>query len=288
MQTHSYSLVTRHSELDINQHINNTNYLRYLEEARVSMMRERGLEIKEVHDSPVDMILYKYNCFFKKQVYYNEELEVLSTQIQTQKVRGILRQEIYRKEDKSLVFAADAYWAFVSRDKKQIHLASEFAKRFGSEVNLKLEPYPIEELPAFNSANPTKYHLTQAVARPYEMDSFFHMNNAVYSAYYELARWNFVKDNFGLDLYKNANANSVIYRSLIEYIHPVIGFDELFIYTWVHELTKTRIIYLHEMSDKVGKVRSRAKSEICFLDLKKGTPTKIPDNIFQAYSSFVA
>lgn len=287
MQTHSYTLITRHSELDINQHINNTNYLRYLEEARVSMMRERGIEIKEVHDSRVDIVLYKYNCFFKKQVYYNEELEVLSTQMQVQKVRGILRQEIYRKEDKSLVFVADAYWAFVAKEKKQIHLASEFAKKFGSEVNANLTPYPIENLPSFHTINPPKYHVTQAVARPYEMDSFFHMNNAVYSAYYELARWNFVRDNFGLELYINANASSVIYRSLIEYIHPVVGFDELFIYTWVHELTKTRIIYLHEMSDKLGKVRSRAKSEICFLDSKKGTPVKIPENILKAYSPFV-
>lgn len=287
MQTHFFSLVTRHSELDINQHINNTNYLRYLEEARVSMLRERGLEIKEVHESPVDMILYKYNCFFKKQVYYNEELEVRSTQIQTKLVRGILRQEIYRKLDNSLVFAADAYWAFVARDKKHIHLANEFAKRFGSEVALSISPYEVEDLPSFASVNPRKYHVTQAVARPYEMDAFFHMNNAVYSAYYELARWNFVKDNFGLDLYRNANANSVIYRSLIEYIYPVVGFDELLIYTWVHDLTKTRIIYLHEMSDKNGKVRSRAKSEICFLHLTKGTPTRVPENIFQSYNSFL-
>ncbi len=287
MQTHTFSLVTRHCELDINQHINNTNYLRYLEEARVSMLRERGLEIREVHESPVEMILYKYNCFFKKQVYYNEELEVFSTQIHTQKVRGILRQEIYRKADNSLVFVADAYWAFVARDKKYIHLASEFAKKFGSEMNSSILPYSIEKLQSFHEANPKIYHVTQAVARPYEMDSFFHMNNAVYSAYYELARWNFVKDNFGLELYKNANANSVIYRSLIEYIYPVIGFDELLIYTWVGELTKTRIIYLHEMSDRANKVRSRAKSEICFLHKIKGTPTKLPDNIFQAYSSFV-
>lgn len=287
MQTHSFLLVTRHSELDINQHINNTNYLRYLEEARVSLMRERGLEIKEVHESPIEMILYKYNCYFKRQVYYNEELEVRSTQIQTKLVRGILRQEIYRKVDNSLVFAADAYWAFIARDKKHNHLASEFAKKFGSEVDLSIQPYEIENLPSLHTANPKKFHITQAVARPYEMDAFFHMNNAVYSAYYELARWNFVKDNFGLEIYKNANANSVIYRSLIEYIYPVVGFDELLIYTWVHELSKTRIIYLHEMSDKKGKVRSRAKSEICFLHPTKGTPTKIPENIYNAYSSYL-
>lgn len=288
MQTHSFSLITRHSELDINQHINNTNYLRYLEEARVSMLRERGLEIKEVHESPVDMILYKYNCFFKKQVYYNEELEVFSTQIQTKFVRGILRQEIYRKEDRSLVFAADAYWAFVARDKKHIHLANEYAKKFGSETNPSIQPYEIEELPSLEAAKPKKFHTTQAVARPYEMDAFFHMNNAVYSAYYELARWNFVKDTFGLNLYRNSNANSVIYRSLIEFIYPVVGFDELLIHTWVHELTKTRIIYLHEMTDSSNKVRSRAKSEICFLHPVKGIPVKIPENIFKAYSNFVA
>ena len=287
MKTHIYHLITRHNELDINQHINNTNYLRYLEEARVSMMRERDLEISKVHHSPVDMVLYKYNCYFKQQVYYNEELKVYSTQIQTRKVRGILRQEIRRKVDESLVFIADAYWAYVAKDPKARTLALEFANQFGKEADETIQPFPVETITAC-APTQTHVHTTYATARPYEMDSFFHMNNAVYSAYYELARWTFIRDSFGLEVFKNANVNSVIYRSLIEYIQPVLGFDELAIKTWVAELSKTRVIYHHEMSDVQGKVRSRARSEICFIHPQRDIPVKIPQTLLEMYSSVLS
>jgi YbgC/YbaW family acyl-CoA thioester hydrolase len=287
MKTHQYNLVTRHSELDINQHINNTNYLRYLEEARVQMMRERELEISTVHNSPVDMVLYKYNCYFKQQVYYNEELEVFSTQIQTRKVRGILRQEIRRKSDKSVVFVADAYWAFIPKEPSAKELALKFAQNFGKEEDTSIHPFAVESLPSLEP-NRNKVHITQAVARPYEMDSFFHMNNAVYSAYYELSRWMFIKDQFGLEVFRNSKIGSVIYRSLIEYIQPVLGFDELQIKTWLAELTKTRTIYHHEMTDATGTVRSRARSEICFIDSSRGIPVKIPTELLELYSGVLS
>lgn len=287
MKTHIFRLITRHSELDINQHINNTNYLRYLEEARVFMMRERGLEISKVHHSPVDMVLYKYNCYFKQQVYYNEELEVYSTQIQTRKVRGILRQEIRRKADQSIVFVADAYWAYIPKEPKAKELALQFAEQFGAEEDGAIKPFSIEPVPAWNPKQ-TNVHVTHAVARPYEMDSFFHMNNAVYSAYYELSRWTFIRDLFGLDVFRTSDVNSVIYRSLIEYIQPVLGFDDLEIKTWLAELSKTRTIYHHEMVDSQGKVRSRARSEICFIHPERGVPVKIPEQLFTLYSSVLS
>jgi acyl-CoA thioester hydrolase len=93
MQVYEYKLTTRHSELDSSLHVNNANYLRYLEEARVHMMETQNFPINDVHTANVEMILYKYVCHYKQQVLYPEKLTVRSKQIQTKKIRGILRQE---------------------------------------------------------------------------------------------------------------------------------------------------------------------------------------------------
>lgn len=87
MKTYEYTLVTRHSELDSSLHINNANYLRYLEEARVSMMFEQNFPMETVHNANVEMIIYKYVCNYKHQIWYPEKLTVRSKQIQTKKVR---------------------------------------------------------------------------------------------------------------------------------------------------------------------------------------------------------
>ncbi|MCB1177296.1 MAG: acyl-CoA thioesterase [Leptospiraceae bacterium] len=278
MKTYIYELTTRHYELDINRHINNTNYYRYLEEARVVMMKEMNFDISEVYTSNADMIIYKYVVLFKQQVLYGEELVIESTQINTRKLRGILRQNIYRKKDKILVFSADAYWAYAPKNEKGKSEAVEFASRFGKDVNSEIEP--LEDHSLQKSAEiGNKTHLILLESRPYEMDSFQHMNNAVYPAYYEVARWSFFRDLFDWKLFREQGTMIVLYRSTIEFIKPVLPFEKITIKTRLSELTKTRYAFVQEMYGADNLIRSRAYSGSCIVG-PKGIPIKIPPIIY--------
>jgi acyl-CoA thioester hydrolase len=282
MKTYYYELTTRHYELDINRHVNNTNYYRYLEEARVVMMKEMNFPISEVYDSGVMMVVYRYNVLFKQQVLYGEELVIESKQIETKKIRGILRQNIYRKKDHSLVFSADAYWAYSAQSEKGKQAAKEFAARFGN--NPDTNTAPINEIPIDKSAKTgNKFHSIELESRPYEMDAFQHMNNAVYPAYYEVARWSFFRDLFDWKLFREQGTMIVLYRSTIDFIKPILPFEKIKIRTGLLELTKTRYSFLQEMSDESGDLRSKAISTSCVVG-PKGLPVKIPNLIYNHLS----
>ncbi len=284
MKTYEFQLNTRHSELDSSLHINNANYLRYLEEARVSMMNEQNFPIYAVHEANVEMILYKYVCNFKQQVRYPEKLTVRSKQIQTKKVRGVLRQEIFR-EDNSLCFQADAYWAYHAKSKSQVNKTLEFTQKFGQNE--------YTDIPLIKSENDSKvndnlpHHKLQIDVRPYEIDSFQHVNNAVYANYFEIGRWDFRRKLFSdINFFKNLNLIFVLYKSTVQFARPSFVFEELFIKTWLIELTPLRIIYWQEIQDKDGTIRATSRSEGCAVN-NKGFPTKLSPEIILASKSML-
>jgi acyl-CoA thioester hydrolase len=280
MKTYEYFLVTRHSELDSSIHINNANYLRYLEEARVSMMQDLDFPMQAVHDANVEMVLYKYTCLYKQQVHYPEKLTVRSKQIQTKKVRGILRQEIYQ-EDETLCFQADAYWAYHGRDKSDLNATLEFTKKFGAHQYSGISPFATEKESVVNDNLP--HSVCSIEVRPYELDSFQHVNNAVYANYFEVGRWNFRRTLFSdLQMLKKMDLIFVLYKITIQFIKPSFLFEELFVKTWLIDLSPIRIIYWQEIQDRKGVVRASCRSEGCIIN-KKGLPTRLLPEILHIY-----
>ncbi|MBK8398802.1 MAG: acyl-CoA thioesterase [Leptospiraceae bacterium] len=284
MKTYEYTLVTRHSELDSSLHINNANYLRYLEEARVSMMFEQNFPMETVHNANVEMIIYKYVCNYKHQIWYPEKLTVRSKQIQTKKVRGVLRQEIHR-EDGSLCFQGDAYWAYHTKEKSQIDKTIEFTKKFGQFQHHDIPLLNAKKESMVNDSLP--HGIVKIEVRPYEIDSFQHVNNAVYANYFEIGRWDFRKLLFtDINFFKKLELVFVIYKSMIQFQRPSFLFEELCIKTWLVELTPYRIIYWQEIQDSNGVVRASSRSEGCVVN-KKGYPTKVSPEILLAYKQLL-
>ena len=279
-------LRTRHYELDSSIHINNANYLRYLEEARVQMMEKLNFPIKEVYEANVQMILYKYVCNFKKQTRFPEELIIRSKQIQVKKLRGILRQEIYNSKNE-LCFSADAYWAYYSPDKSLLNKCIEFAKRFGGEELGTEETFDNYNFDLSKIDSEKKFKSLILQVRPYEIDSFQHVNNAVYANYFEIGRWKFREEVLG-DIYffKKLNLSFVLYKSEINFIDPALNFEELELKTYLINLSKTRVVYYQRLYDKKGILKSDSYSDGCLVD-KKDKVTKLTDFAFEKYSNFL-
>ncbi len=284
MQTYEYKLTTRHSELDSSLHINNANYLRYLEEARVCMMRDQNFPMEDVHLANVEMILYKYVCLYKQQVRYPEKLIVKSKQIQTKKIRGILRQEIYR-ENETLCFEADAYWAYHTKEKSSMEATLEFTKKFGQNSSKDISPLQHDD--SFRTNEEFPHNSIAIEVRPYELDSFQHVNNAIYANYFEIGRWNFRRSLFPkLDFFKKMGLTFVLYKTVIQFLKPSFLFESLLVKTWLIELTPLRIIYWQELCNRTGVIHASCRSEGCVIN-KKGLPTKLSPEILLVYKSML-
>jgi len=112
--------------------------------------------------------------------------------------------------------------------------------------------------------------------RSYECDSYGHVNNANYLNYLEYARHELMK-NIGFDYPKALNAGYGIFTARIEidYKKPAVTDDRLAIKTWPIKKGAVSGILAQEIC-RGDDILAQAKVTWAFVDLKTGTPVKIP------------
>jgi len=117
-------------------------------------------------------------------------------------------------------------------------------------------------------------------ARGYELDSYNHINNAVYLNYFEHARWEFFRQ---LDLYGflKENGNLPVVTDIhIRYQREVKLFDQLEIETFCIQ-EKPYLIFQQKMVNlTTGLSSARATTKLIFIDGDR-IPRDIPAEILK-------
>jgi acyl-CoA thioester hydrolase len=111
--------------------------------------------------------------------------------------------------------------------------------------------------------------------RGYELDSFNHVNNAVYLNYLEQARWEVFRESGSLEYLNEHKILPAAIETNIRYVREAKLFNSLRIKTRVTTdepyLLFKHVIYIEE----TGKVSCKATNKILFLTLER-QPTDIP------------
>ena len=93
--------------------------------------------------------------------------------------------------------------------------------------------------------------------RGYELDSFNHVNNAVYLNYIEAARWDFFNNNGWLHYMRSQTLHPVVIETNIRYISEMKVFDKAVIKSrWRYDgdyLIADQNIYLEKTNKKIVK-----------------------------------
>jgi len=112
-------------------------------------------------------------------------------------------------------------------------------------------------------------------ARGYELDSYNHINNAVYLNYFEHARWEFFRQ---LDLYNFLNENNnlpVVTDMHIRYQREIKLFDELMIESFCMQESPYLIFQQKILNLTTGLGSARATTKLIFID-KARIPRDVP------------
>lgn len=109
------------------------------------------------------------------------------------------------------------------------------------------------------------------VIRELHLDSFGHVNNAVYAQLYEEARWDFItKNNFGLARIKELQIGPVILDMKIRFKRELLNREQITIKSKTLALVSSRIMVLEQTMIKAdGKVASEAEFTIGLFDMKE-------------------
>lgn len=104
------------------------------------------------------------------------------------------------------------------------------------------------------------------------LDSFGHVNNAVYLELYEEARWDFITENgYGLDVIKKLQKGPVILEVNVKYKKELVNRETIIIESKTAAI-RGRIMTLSQVMKKAdGSIASEATFTVGFFDLQKRT-----------------
>lgn len=129
----------------------------------------------------------------------------------------------------------------------------------------------------------SKWFYYKLQTRGYELDSYGHVNNAVYLNYNEQARWDLF-NNLGLmEQLKAENKKIVIVENHIKYIRQVKLFDEIQIETQM-EKSAHFLLFKHILTNvKTSKPVAKANVKTVFLG-KDDKPCDIPQALIDTFT----
>ncbi len=118
--------------------------------------------------------------------------------------------------------------------------------------------------------------------RGYELDSYGHVNNAVYLNYTEQARWEILRNAGLLNSFLDKNLLLVVTETNIRYMRELKLFDEIEISTTI-KIEAPYLVFYHDILNLTEKTKA-AKAEVKTILIDKD---RIPQDIPEELKSIV-
>ncbi|MDX9695926.1 MAG: acyl-CoA thioesterase [Bacteroidales bacterium] len=113
--------------------------------------------------------------------------------------------------------------------------------------------------------------------RGYELDSFGHVNNAVYLNYNEQARWNILKESGYLDDFLKSGMFLVVVETTIRYMRELKMFDMIEVTTTLKHESPYLIFYQEIFNKTTNEKASKAKTKTLLINNERITQDLPPE-----------
>ena len=121
-------------------------------------------------------------------------------------------------------------------------------------------------------------HWTTISVRFRDLDTLNHVNNAIFSTYYEEARIRFIDEVHELSEQMRQGYSYVLARISIDFVKPITFPSEIIIGSGIKELRNSSITSFQAIYNKKTKeLASVAEASGVWFDLEKQRPSRIPD-----------
>lgn len=127
---HQVHILVRSYELDALGHVNNAVYLNYFEHARVTFMRDRGVDFQEFIGEGFQMVIAESALKFRSPAFLYDEL-VVDTNATVEGVRLVFEQEITRPKDQRRIASGRNVIAVMNAKGRPIVPPADLQKKLG-------------------------------------------------------------------------------------------------------------------------------------------------------------
>lgn len=280
----------RHYECDAYGHLNNANYVRYMEEAAFEASASVGYDKARYETLGTMWLAHETEIEYLRPVKYGDTLTVRTWVGDFRRVRSRRFYEFRRQGEDELVARASTDWVYLeAASGRPCVVPPEMIRAFVPEGIEGHTPLPRERFPAPPPPPPGLFTMRRQVEWR-DIDTAQHVNNAVYFNYIEEAGVQ-VSRAHGWPPERSMAAGFAVIarRHHIEYRIPALLGDELEIATWVAldgRATANRFYTIQRVSD--GALLAQARTRWVWVDLHTQRPIRIPADFMADFADNIA
>lgn len=132
MKSYSKKIEVRWSDIDPNFHVRHSVYYDWGASVRISLLADNGLTPQSMLQYQLGPILFREECVFKREVYYNDliEVNIQLTKSTRDAGRWTMVHEVWKNGDTlSAIITVDGAWINTERRKLTV-LPQNFREHF--------------------------------------------------------------------------------------------------------------------------------------------------------------
>lgn len=134
MQLNQYEHITQYYETDQMGIIHHSNYIRWMEEARVDLMRQAGVSMTAIEERGIVIPVLKINCEYRSMTRFGETVIINLKMKEYNGIKMYIEYEIRDKLTNELRAVGNSTHCFLSKDGKLLSL-----KKYCPEFNQVFE-----------------------------------------------------------------------------------------------------------------------------------------------------
>ena len=286
---HVEKYTIRFYECDAYGHLNNANYLRFMQEAAFGATAAVGLDYATYREMGNLWLIRESEIEYLLPIHANDEIEVHTWVIDARRV--ISRRAYHFVEPESEKILAKGYsdWVFLKRDSlKPVTIPEEVIEAYipeggkGERINRQSFPNPH---PAPRGAYSLKRWIDWR-----DLDGMRHLTNAAYLSYAEDCAMRLASTcGWPFSRWQEEGIAFVAHRNRIKYHQSARFDDELEIKTWLYDLraasAKRYYVFTRARDDAL---LAQLQTDWVLIDINTGKPTRFPPQFHEVLSPNIA
>ncbi|MBN1313223.1 MAG: acyl-CoA thioesterase [Anaerolineae bacterium] len=286
---HHETFRVRYYECDAYGHLNNINYLRWMQEAAFAASAAVEYDFARYDEIGHLWLVRQTDIEYLIPLAYGEEVEIKTWVMDFRRFRSRRAYEFTHVRTGQLAAKASTDWAYLNSETlRPTMIPKDMQRAFVPEgfpdKAPRRERFPTPPPP------PANVFSIRRQVEWRDIDQMWHVNNAMYLAYIEDAATH-VSEAHGWPMQRMTDAGfGIIARQhCIEYLQPARLGDELEIATWYsipRRVAATRHYTISRVDD--GELLARAQTLWVWVDIKTGKPICIPEHFLDEFADNLA
>jgi len=275
----------RHYECDKYGHLNNVNYVRYMQEAALDASSTVGWTVERYQEIGCQWLIRETNIEYLQPLLWNDEVRITTYVIDFRRVQSRRHYEFHRVSDGELVARADTNWVFLNTETlRPTTIPDEMVNDFAPDGLPEVEP--TEKFPDAPPQPDGTFALQKRVEWR-DIDTMGHVNNAAYMNYCEDISTQVGRDlGWSMQRMLDEGFALVMRRFRILYLEPALLDDMVEIKTWFSDAKRSTAIrhyQLKRVSD--GALLAKAYALVVCFDLENQRLIRVPQDFLKDFES---